>query len=129
MVSLNEVDSDAARSGRTDEASYLAQATGMHDVFGANLVQADGRRFGNAILSRYPVIESHNTPLPRVTGSEPRGLLHARTVRVDGRVGRRLLGAPHAGCRGTACRGGSTQAEAIARILRAATGRRSSPAT
>lgn len=85
IVSLNEVDSDAARSGRTDEASYLAQATGMYDVFGPNLVQAGGNRFGNAILSRYPVRESTNLPLPRATGSEPRGMLHA-VLRVEGRT-------------------------------------------
>ncbi len=85
IVSLNEVDSDAARSGRTDEASYLAQATGMHDVFGANLVQSDGHRFGNAILSRYPVRESANIHLPRTSGSEPRGMLHA-VLRVEGRT-------------------------------------------
>jgi endonuclease/exonuclease/phosphatase family metal-dependent hydrolase len=85
IVSLNEVDSDAARSGRTDEASYLAKATGMYDVFGANLVQSDGHRFGNAILSRYPVRESANVHLPRTKGSEPRGLLHA-VLRVEGRT-------------------------------------------
>ncbi len=85
IVSLNEVDSDAARSGRTDEASYLAQATGMHDVFGANLVESDGHRFGNAILSRYPVRESANIHLPRTRGSEPRGMLHT-VLRVEGRT-------------------------------------------
>ncbi len=85
IVSLNEVDSDAARSGRTDEASYLAKATGMYDVFGANLVESDGHRFGNAILSRYPVRESANIHLPRTRGSEPRGMLHA-VLRVEGRT-------------------------------------------
>ena len=71
--------------GRTDEASYLAQATGMHDVFGANLVQADGHRFGNAILTRYPVEATTNIRLPRAAGSEPRGMLHA-VLRVEGRT-------------------------------------------
>ena len=85
IVSLNEVDSDATRSGRTDEASYLAKATGMYDVFGANLVESDGHRFGNAILSRYPVRESANIRLPRTRGSEPRGMLHA-VLRVEGRT-------------------------------------------
>ncbi|MGA8245456.1 MAG: endonuclease/exonuclease/phosphatase family protein [Nocardioides sp.] len=83
VVSLNEVDRDAARSGRVDEASYLARATGMHVVFGANLVQADGHRFGNAVLSRFPVRSSLNTRLPGAPGVEPRGLLRAR-LRVDG---------------------------------------------
>jgi endonuclease/exonuclease/phosphatase family metal-dependent hydrolase len=83
VVSLNEVDSDAARSGRVDEASYLGQATGMHVAFGANLVQADGHRFGNAVLSRFPVRSTHNTRLPGAPGVEPRGLLRAE-LRIDG---------------------------------------------
>ena len=85
IVSLNEVDSDAARSGRTDEASYLAGATGMHDVFGANLVQADGHRFGNAILSRFPVQESSNIRLPRARGPSPAGCCTPFSGSTDGR--------------------------------------------
>ena len=85
VVSLNEVDSGAARSGRVDEATYLAQATGMNVVYGPNLVQAGGHRFGNAILTRFPVRASNNTHLPRARGTEPRGLLHA-VLAVDGRM-------------------------------------------
>jgi endonuclease/exonuclease/phosphatase family metal-dependent hydrolase len=116
IVSLNEVDVDAARSGRVDEASYLAQATGMHDVFGPNLVQADGHRFGNAILSRYPVRESANTRLPRVSGSEPRGMLHA-VLRVEGRtVDFYSVHLTQGAVSGLPQR--ITQAEAITRVLR-----------
>jgi endonuclease/exonuclease/phosphatase family metal-dependent hydrolase len=86
LVSLNEVDDGTRRSGGTDEASYLSRATGLRAVFGPTLLGYDGGRFGNAILSRYPIIESHNTPLPDVTGFEPRALL---TVTV--RVGHRLV--------------------------------------
>lgn len=83
VVSLNEVDSGAARTGRVDEATYLGRATGMHVVFGPNLVQADGHRFGNAVLSRFPVRDSVNTRLPGAPGVEPRGLLRVE-LRVDG---------------------------------------------
>src|SRR4029077_10354511 len=117
IVTLNEVDSDGARSGRVDEATYLAQATGMHDIFGANLVQADGHRFGNAILSRYPVMQSTNTRLPRVSGSEPRGLLHA-VLRVDGRAVDVYSVHLTQGAR-TGLPQRITQAEAITRTLRA----------
>jgi endonuclease/exonuclease/phosphatase family metal-dependent hydrolase len=117
IVSLNEVDSDAARSGRTDEASYLAQATGMNDVFGANLVQSDGHRFGNAILSRYPVRESANIHLPRTSGSEPRGMLHA-VLRVEGRtVDFYSVHLTQGAVAGLPQR--VAQAEAITRVLRA----------
>ncbi len=82
LVSLNEVDSDTLRT-RLDEPAYFAGATGLHAVFGPNLLY-DGGRFGNVILSRYPVVESHDLRLPVTFGQEPRGLLTA-IVRIDGR--------------------------------------------
>jgi endonuclease/exonuclease/phosphatase family metal-dependent hydrolase len=82
LVSLNEVDSNTLRT-RLDEPAYLARATGLHVVYGPNLLY-DGGRFGNAILTRYPVLESHNLRLPGAFGLEPRGLLTA-IVRIDGR--------------------------------------------
>jgi endonuclease/exonuclease/phosphatase family metal-dependent hydrolase len=82
LVSLNEVDDGTRRSGGADEASYLSAVTGLHAVFGPTLLGYDGGRFGNAILSRYPVLASRETTLPQVTDFEARALL---TVRV--RVG------------------------------------------
>ena len=68
---------------RVDEPAYLAEATGLHVVYGPNLIY-DGGPFGNAILTRYPVVESHNLRLPGTFGLEPRGLLTAIVI-VDGR--------------------------------------------
>ena len=82
LVSLNEVDSHTLRT-RVDEPAYLAEATGLHVVYGPNLIY-DGGPFGNAILTRYPVVESHNLRLPGTFGLEPRGLLTAIVI-VDGR--------------------------------------------
>ncbi len=82
LVSLNEVDSHTLRT-HIDEPAYLAEATGLHAVYGPNLIY-DGGPFGNAILTRYPVVESHNLRLPETFGLEPRGLLTA-IVSVDGR--------------------------------------------
>jgi endonuclease/exonuclease/phosphatase family metal-dependent hydrolase len=84
LVSLNEVDSGTMRSGGIQEAGVLASATGLHAVYGPNLVW-DGGLFGNAILTRYPVVEAHNLRLPGEAGLEPRGMLTA-TVRVGGRT-------------------------------------------
>jgi endonuclease/exonuclease/phosphatase family metal-dependent hydrolase len=83
LVSLNEVDSGTFRSRRIDEAGYLAEATGLHAVYGPN-IPWEGGLFGNAILTRYPVVDSQNLRLPGIRGLEPRGLLTA-TVRVGGR--------------------------------------------
>lgn len=81
LVSLNEVDSDTRRT-RLDEPAYLAGATGMHVVYGPNLVY-DGGPFGNAVLTRYPVVASRNLLLPDAGALEPRGLLTV-VVRVGG---------------------------------------------
>ncbi len=82
LVSLNEVDTDTTRT-RADEPAYLSRATGMHVVYGPNLIY-DGGPFGNAVLSRYPVVDSRNLRLPWTDDVEPRGLLTV-VVDVDGR--------------------------------------------
>lgn len=116
LVSLNEVDSGTLRSGRADEAAYLGRATGLHAVYGPNLFRYDGGRFGNAILSRFPVRETHNTRLPRKPHTEPRGLLEA-SVRVGHRTVSFFSVHLSQGGRGAAQR--VRQAEAVARVIRA----------
>src|SRR3954452_7819491 len=82
LVSLNEVDTDTTRT-HADEPAYLSRGTGMHVVYGPNLIY-DGGPFGNAVLSRFPVIDSRNLRLPWTDDVEPRGLLTV-VVDVDGR--------------------------------------------
>lgn len=85
LVSLNEVDQRTQRSQGLDEAEELERATGLRVVYGPNLPW-EGGLFGNAILSRLPIVHSANHTLPVRSGLEPRGLL---TVEV--RVGRRTV--------------------------------------
>lgn len=62
--------------GKTTEAQHpelLAEMLGLHLAYGPNVVR-DGRRYGNAILSRLPIARSHNYDLS-VKGREPRGAL------------------------------------------------------
>jgi endonuclease/exonuclease/phosphatase family metal-dependent hydrolase len=116
LVSLNEVDDGTRRSGGIDEASYLSRATGLRAVFGPTLLGYDGGRFGNAILSRYPILESHNTPLPQVTNFEARALLTA-TVRVGSREV--SFSSLHLSAGGGGAEDRVLEAETVARILRA----------
>ena len=115
VVSLNEVDSGTARSGHADEAAYLGQATGLHAVYGPNLFGYDGGRFGNAILSRFPIRETHNTRLPGRPRSEPRGILEAEL-----RVGHRTVSfsSVHLSQGGRGAGQRVRQSEAIARVVR-----------
>lgn len=87
VVGLQEVDCHyGARSGYLDQAGWLAGELGMQVAYGPNTDldpdRPDGerRRFGNAILSVYPIVDRENIPLPRSGGHEQRGLLR---VRVD----------------------------------------------
>ncbi|MEZ6151236.1 MAG: sulfatase-like hydrolase/transferase [Pirellulaceae bacterium] len=74
LVSLQEVDQRVARSERVDQPQELAKQLGMHVVFGAN-IDLQGGKYGNAVLSRYPIKSSKNHVLPNVGGGEQRGLL------------------------------------------------------
>lgn len=74
LVLLQEVDRNVSRSGSTDQLSELAESTGLEFVFGGNL-DLQGGQYGNAVLSRLPIIKSRNTSLPVLDGGEQRGLL------------------------------------------------------
>ena len=82
VVGLQEVDRHFGdRSGFLNQAEWLANALSMYLAYGANLdfdPPAAGRprrQFGNALLSRHPVVDPENVLLPRSGGHEQRGLL------------------------------------------------------
>lgn len=85
IVGLQEVDRHwSERSGFQDEAAILARLLRMHVVYGANLdldplnPGEPRRQYGTAILSRFPILESRNTLLPKfLDRSEQRGVLEA----------------------------------------------------
>src|SRR5690606_10682145 len=70
LVALQEVDNKTNRSGSTvDQAQTLAELTGMH-VFYTKAIDYDGGEFGDAVLSRFPILEKTRYELP-VEGSGP----------------------------------------------------------
>jgi endonuclease/exonuclease/phosphatase family metal-dependent hydrolase len=97
VVGLQEVDRHyGERSGWADQPAELAGRLGMHVVFGANLdleppaPRQPRRQYGTAILSRYPIVDWHNTLLPKgKPEEEQRGLLEA-VLDVRGRAVRML---------------------------------------
>ncbi|RUQ32850.1 endonuclease [Peribacillus cavernae] len=85
IIGLNEVDRYfSERSNFMDQALYLANELNMEYVYGPavtieTLGTKNHRQFGNALLSRFPIVKSHNHPfdfLPRVM--ENRALLEAK---------------------------------------------------
>lgn len=84
IVALQEVDAGVERSGRRDIAAEIAEAAGLeYLVFGKN-IDHQGGDYGNAILSRYPIIEDRNRQF-ETYGPEQRGVLQA-VIDIDGRT-------------------------------------------
>jgi endonuclease/exonuclease/phosphatase family metal-dependent hydrolase len=76
VVALQEVDVYTERSGKTlHQANELAKVTGMQAYF-AKAIDYGGGEYGVAILSKLPMAEMKNTPLPTAAGTngEPRTL-------------------------------------------------------
>ena len=75
VVTLQEVDNKAERSGKVDEAKRLSDLTGLqHQAFGS-FFDFQGGEYGMAIISRYPLSDIENLRLP--DGAEPRTALIA----------------------------------------------------
>lgn len=83
LVALQEVDRGVRRTNGEDQPARLAELTGMQAVFEKN-IDFQGGEYGNAILSRLPVVSHCNHPLPKMYPSEQRGVLEVR-VRAGGR--------------------------------------------
>jgi endonuclease/exonuclease/phosphatase family metal-dependent hydrolase len=79
-VALQELDVERPRSGGGDQPRLLAERLGMHvEFFSAR--DCDGGRYGNAVLSRYPLETVRSACLPRVNDRlEPRALQWVRLL-------------------------------------------------
>ncbi|NWK54483.1 endonuclease/exonuclease/phosphatase family protein [Verrucomicrobiaceae bacterium N1E253] len=63
FIALQEVDQRVSRSGKVDQASELAKQLGMTPVFG-KCIDLGGGAYGNAVLSKHPVVETKVHRLP-----------------------------------------------------------------
>lgn len=84
IACLQEVDARRRLDRLVDQWEFLAEATGMRAIPGPNIRDHRGR-FGNAILTRFPVLTVHAIDLS-VAGYEPRGAIDA-----DLQIGDRVL--------------------------------------
>lgn len=74
LVALQEVDEKTERTANVSQAAELGRLTGLHHVFG-KAMDYRGGGYGQAILSRWPIIETKVHQLPQRSGREPRILL------------------------------------------------------
>lgn len=75
IIALQEVSHLHIEGTDGDQFAYFCRRTGMHGVPGLNLLY-DRRRFGNALLSRWPIVACRRIDLS-VYGREPRGAIDA----------------------------------------------------
>src|SRR5580765_2732476 len=83
ILALQEVDKGVARTARRDLPAELAALTGMTCVFSNNF-HYQGGEYGNAVLTRFPLVRWTNSHYKMIRPGEQRGLLQL-TLRVYGR--------------------------------------------
>jgi endonuclease/exonuclease/phosphatase family metal-dependent hydrolase len=93
LVALQEVDSGTKRTAQVDQPKVLGELTGMQVVFGDN-IPYQGGRYGNAVLSRLPIVRTQNHRLPSFYNGEQRGLFEIE-VRPPGSKSSFLFFATH----------------------------------
>lgn len=89
LVALQEVDVGVKRSGRVHEARKLAELTGMAVRFGPTQ-HYQGGLFGNAVLTKLPILDVHIQPLPYTEATPekttyPRGAIAVTLKGLDGK--------------------------------------------
>jgi endonuclease/exonuclease/phosphatase family metal-dependent hydrolase len=83
LVALQEVDKGVLRTDRRDLPAALAALTGLTCVFSNNF-HYQGGEYGNAILTRFPVLSATNSLYQMLRTNEQRGILQL-TLKVKGR--------------------------------------------
>jgi endonuclease/exonuclease/phosphatase family metal-dependent hydrolase len=73
---------DPGEGDGLDQAAAIAEGFGYHHTYG----MAKGERWGNAALSRWPIVRSEAFELPRVGTAEKRTLLFAEVAAPFGRI-------------------------------------------
>jgi endonuclease/exonuclease/phosphatase family metal-dependent hydrolase len=83
IVALQEVDRGVRRTAGRDLPAELAQLTGLTCIFSNNFAYQGGE-YGNAVLTRFPVLRATNSLYQMLRPNEQRGLLQL-TLDVHGR--------------------------------------------
>ena len=64
IVALNEVRGRGTNNDYTAQAEYIAANLGYHCFFGRSLYVGGSNPYGNAVLSKYPIVDARIIPIP-----------------------------------------------------------------
>jgi endonuclease/exonuclease/phosphatase family metal-dependent hydrolase len=76
IIALQEVVSIEGAKREDDQARFVAEELGYHFAFGENR-RHNGGRYGNVVLTRFPIQRHRNYDITTSTGRESRGCLRA----------------------------------------------------
>jgi endonuclease/exonuclease/phosphatase family metal-dependent hydrolase len=87
IVGLQEVlHLEQPKPGTVDQAQAIGDGLGYYSAFASAWHIGGGLQFGNALLSRWPIVQSENFQLPCENDDETRGLLYCLLDTPHGRV-------------------------------------------
>ncbi len=86
LVGLQEVLEFEASGVRMSQAEELTRGTEYHHVFACAQVMGPGLEFGNALLTKHPVVEHETLALPGAESGETRSVLYAKLATPFGQV-------------------------------------------
>jgi endonuclease/exonuclease/phosphatase family metal-dependent hydrolase len=87
LVALQEVDNKTTRAKGLDLTAELSKRTGIQGVFGKAMDYAGGG-YGEAVLTRHPILDIKNNPLPHTPKAEPRTALE---IHIELPTGERIV--------------------------------------
>ena len=87
LVALQEVDNKTTRAKGLDLTAELSKRTSMKGVFGKAMDYAGGG-YGEAVLTRHPIIYTKNNLLPHTPNAEPRAALE---IQIELPTGQRVI--------------------------------------
>jgi endonuclease/exonuclease/phosphatase family metal-dependent hydrolase len=87
LVALQEVDNKTTRAKGLDLTAELSKRTGMKGIFGKAMDYAGGG-YGEAVLTRHPIIYIKNNLLPHTANAEPRAALE---IQIELPTGERIV--------------------------------------
>lgn len=80
IVGLNEMFNKGVSKEYTDQAAELSRLTGLKYHYFAEAINEDGDPYGNAILSRYPIIAAETIAIPDPNPKKYNGYYETRCI-------------------------------------------------